>query len=127
MVAIQPGGKQCCTTSTIRWKLTEDSDPELKVPSEQIKLWINLWNSSEKHEQKELREAWRKALQVLVLGGFKARKVCGPLGATLAALLTAGWKATGPDHWFTEDGEQEAVIKNKPGDMAQILRAFKTT
>ena len=65
-------------------------------------------------------------MQTLVLGGFKHNKVCGPLGATMGALLTAGWKMPGPDHWIVENGEQEAVLKNKPGDTEQILRALKT-
>ena len=64
MLAIGAQGKQACVTTSIRWKLSAEADPFVKLPAEQVRTWIDLYKALQSiHNMPlNLKESWNKAL-----------------------------------------------------------------
>ena len=88
-------------------------------------LWAQLWNEmkGDADEEREMRVAWRKGLQEVILDkkGWRAAK--GPLSATVAVLNQIGWKPIAPGYWQTKSQDREATLSNKNYDNYEIADA----
>ena len=100
----QYAGTNSCVTSTLAWLLGPTADPEIKIPTEQLDIWVQTWAAIDATERKETRKTWNKTLSnILQRGAIKATK--GPVEATVMALMYLGWKPAAPYQWFLPQGE----------------------
>ena len=67
-------GTRACTTTSIAWKIGEHCDPAVRIPVEQIKIWIKLWRQAGDTERGHLREAWPEGLKAVMMGGVNWQK-----------------------------------------------------
>ena len=107
MLAIAPPGRQACTTTTIRWKLTPDADPFVRETVQQVALWIDMWPALKKGSNMSinLKTSWNHALSRVYLPVVNWKKVTGPIAATIGALSRAGWKPSYPNLWYNRAGD----------------------
>ena len=87
MLAVAAPGKQACTVTTIRWKLSADVDPFVKETVDQVCAWIDMWPELKvmKNMAVNMKESWNKALSAMYISGVNWRRVTGPISATIAA------------------------------------------
>ncbi|CAK0847722.1 unnamed protein product [Prorocentrum cordatum] len=91
-----------CLTSTLAM-LYGRGDPAKSIPREQLAAWLDQWFAHpELHAR--IARAWQPSLRRLRLAGeSRWRRVRGPISATVATLLDAGWDPVDHDFWVTDE------------------------
>jgi len=97
-------GSSACTTTVIGWTYGANVDPLIKIPLEQIDMWLQLWAGTTRTERHDTRFTWQKHLNKYIGSGCKPLSTMGPAGATINAVLQAGWRPARPDLWHHVDG-----------------------
>ena len=63
-----------------------------------------------KHERRDFRIAWARALPRILLGRLHWARVSGPVQATIAVLGQVGWHPVSPDKWIAPGGTEYAEL-----------------
>ena len=78
------------------------TDPLIRCPLEQLDIRYQVWLSAAGADKQDTRYTWHQHLCKLLDNGTVG-KVCGPIVATINALLEIGWKPGKPDLWVVDD------------------------
>ena len=118
--AIKPRGKKACPTTSLDWSAGSSRNPEVFTYTNQIKMWIQLWDNVKGNADSKVRAArtWVKLHQAFrqddpvdsCRNTSKSSEVIRPIGATILSLLQLGWKLYKPWLWRDNTGEKEAHI-----------------
>ena len=65
--AHKKAGTRACPVALIRWRASRDSDPQVRIPSQQATLWNEIWSDFKKDPgpnaavaEAQTRRAWRE-------------------------------------------------------------------
>ena len=98
-----------CPTTLLAWAQGPLGDPNVSIPTDQVRLWVSLWNSLPVSSHPPTRAAWRTARQrASDAGKQKWQTAAGPISATICTLLDFGWDPVQADVWLSPDRKQTA-------------------
>ena len=89
-------GSRACTATVISWIFGPTSDPHVKIPLEQIDMWMKVWAETTTEQRHDTRYTWQRHLSSYI-GSGRALRSMGPDAATINATLQAGWRPARPD------------------------------
>ena len=125
--SLAPPGLRPCSTSALAWH-ADGADPAVRVPLKQVTEWVHYWRGLGAKERRHTAAAWRATRERLRATPARRRwaEVAGPLAATVATLLDAGWKPLAPNAW--KHGDTLAAMLDRPyPDIVRILAYFRRT
>ena len=126
--AISPGGSSHCPVSAIHLTIGSQYNPQIYLPLASVQAWLELWRGTTDAEHDLLRAAWRTTRDQLSAASpsQRWRRVVGPIGATIMALLDADWEPRQPTLWVTADGLQVAGFTGAAWEPTSNLAARQT-
>jgi hypothetical protein len=100
-------GTACCLTTALAFDGKPFADPGVRLRCEAILTWIRTLRKMPTARSASLEAVWQRTLHTFagLEGKSLWRTVRGPLGATIAALLEAGWSPGEPLCWKDELGD----------------------
>ena len=118
--AVSTCTKGQCPTTLIWLGLGREQDPAIKVPCDQIRMWLYL---APKADQVLISKAWWRMKIDFFTSSMPWSKVKGPLGATIGTLDSIGWNPITPHKWLDSHGD---VWKYMEGAChTQMIREMK--
>ena len=78
------------------------------MPMGQVRSWMRLWKNAADDLRKDIKEVWKIGLRKMAEEKTRWMRVKGPLTATIATLMDAGWAPVLPHKWLTRDKSQTA-------------------
>ena len=100
-----------CRTTTIALAYGDRCDPEVKLVSDTIGMWLDLWQELPALRA-DARAAWRFTYRKIfdeASGRVRWQAVTGPIAATIATLCSRGWRTSTPELWTDPSGQQWAM------------------
>eukprot|EP00959_Pyramimonas_sp_CCMP1952_P367599 7699707-Pyramimonas_sp.AAC.1 len=90
-----------CATTLLALRLP-GSDPGLVLPRQALAQWLQVWRT-EPRLQAGIERVWASTIQTLTSMSevHRSRHIRGPISATIAYLLHAGWLPTSAAEWDT--------------------------
>ena len=118
-----------CITTSLHLCLGVERDPAIQYPLEIIWQWLQLLYDKA-FDTRRYARCWMNTLGMFC-GSANWLKVTGPVSATIATLLEAGWKPDAHDCWTYPGGDAWALQPTQDGltraMAAPVLAAFRTT
>ena len=101
-------GTACCLTTALAIDGKPFADPGVRLRCEAILTWVRILRKFPEARSANLETVWKRTL--LAYRGLNGKSpwkaVRGPLGATIAALMEAGWDPLEPLCWTDEHGDE---------------------
>ena len=91
---------QKCQTTLIWLTLGKEQDPAMKIPVEQVKMWLHIFGI---HNSMEVYRAWTNIKSRLEHSDRPWSSVKGPMGATIMTMKQLGWNPLGPSRWIDHE------------------------
>jgi hypothetical protein len=100
-------GTACCLTTALAFDGRPFADPGVRLRCEAVLTWIRTLRKLPTARSANLDAVWQRTLHTFagLEGKSPWKAVKGPLGATIAALLEAGWSPEEPLCWKDELGD----------------------
>ena len=111
--AHKKAGTRACPVSVLRWRASRDSDPQLRIPAQQVSLWAEIWEDTLKdlspnawRTETKITQAWRK----LAEQPNDKRTSKGPVSTTINMLTEIGWVPLEPGKWGSQNKRYQTTI-----------------
>jgi hypothetical protein len=108
-----------CTTTAYALTVGQDSDPEINVRMELLRIWLEVVASTSVPKT-ALQKVWSQQQQRLA-APRKWGQVKGPLGAVLATLHDLGWEPSEPTRWTEPLGSTRQIDPRHAGVIPLVL------
>ena len=84
--------------------LLDQTDPVVHVATQQLFMWLQIWNVATQSQREHLALAWRLIVQQIQnqADTSRWRSVSDPIAATSVTLLDWDIQPYRPDHWLGE-------------------------
>ena len=90
-----------CTTTSIWLAYGPAFDPAIRVVKDQVGIWLDVWLSC---DQIQVSRAWAKIKMKFLQAEKPWATVRGPIGSTIATLISIGWNPISPFLWIDAEG-----------------------
>ena len=80
---------------------TDSADARVRIPTQQVKSWTELWNRNNEATQRRIKRAWMSTMVKLKNAKSRWQCVRGPISAVVATLMGVSWQPIDPTTWIT--------------------------
>ena len=125
-------GTGACATSVIRWAFRKgryaniSADPRVCIPYDQTKAWMAIHSRMSTPSKLQVEITWPKRWAKLKKAKSRWQCVKGPMDATIATLIDAGWQPVHPTTWIIPGGQSMIDFDETPGiSHYRVLHHFR--